>query len=333
MILSLNQDVITFILLVVFLISGIGIILIGGYLFRRRPSSKKEQRISRFVASSSDDRQGGTSRNYIIITNQDISKLREWINKALRGISSEKLQVKLSSAYWKITDTEYILIRIFATVLAFLLGWWIPGNVLGGIFLAAIVILVPPILLERATDQRQKKFHNQLLDVLTLIKGSVQAGYSLMQALDLAVNEVHPPASEEFGRILFEVRLGLSLEEALFNLSERMENDDLQIFVTAIIINAQVGGSLSTVLEATISTIRDRMQLQGEIRSLTSYARYVGNFLSLLPFIAGLIIFFLVPDYFDTVKTELFTQVAFLIALFGVIIGNIWIRRIVQIKV
>ena len=333
MILSLNQDVITFILLIVFLISGIGIILIGGYLFRRRPSSKKEQRISHFVASSIGDHKGGPPRDYLVISNQDIGKLREWINNALRGISSEKLQIKLSSAFWKITDTEYIMMRIFGSILAFILGWWIPGNVLGGVFLGAIVILVPPILLERAIDQRQKKFHNQLLDVLTLIKGSVQAGYSLMQALDLAVKEVLPPASEEFGRVLFEVRLGLSLEEALFNLSERMENDDLQIVVTAIIINAQVGGNLSTVLEATISTIRDRMQLQGEIRSLTSYARYVGNFLSLLPFLAGIIIFFIVPDYFDTIKTELFTQVIFLVALFGVVIGNIWIRRIVQIKV
>ena len=308
-------------------------ILIVGYLFRHRPSSKREKRISRFVAPSLDNRQGTSPRNYMIISNQDIGKLREWINQTLRGISSEKLQIKLSSAYWKVTDTEYIMIRIFATVLSFLLGWWIPSNVLGGIFMAAIVILVPPILLERAIDKRQKKFHNQLLDVLTLIKGSVQAGYSLMQALDLAVKEVLAPASEEFGRVLFEVRLGLSLEEALLNLAERMENDDLQIVVTAIIINAQVGGNLSTVLEATISTIRDRLHLQGEIRALSSYARYVGNFLSLLPFIAGLIIFLVTPDYFDTVKTELFTQVAFLIALFGIIIGNIWIRRIVRIRV
>ena len=333
MILSLNQELITLILLFVFLISGIGIILIGGFLFRHRPSSKKEQRISQFVASSLDDRQGGPKRNYLVMSNQDIGKLREWVNKTLRGISSEKLQVKLSSAYWKVTDTEYIMIRVFAIVLAFVLGWLIPSNFLGGIFLAAIAILVPPILLERAIDQRQKKFHNQLLDVLTLIKGSVQAGYSLMQALDLAVKEVPAPASEEFGRILFEVRLGLSLEEALFNLAERMENDDLQIVVTAIIINAQVGGSLSTVLEATISTIRDRLQLQGEIKSLTSYGRYVGNFLSLLPFLGGLIIFIISPEYFDTVKTELFTQVVFLMALLGIIIGNIWIRRIVQIKV
>jgi tight adherence protein B len=193
--------------------------------------------------------------------------------------------------------------------------------------------MVPPILLDRAIAQRQKKFHEQLLDVLILIKGAVQAGYSLMQALDVAVEEIPAPASEEFGRILHEIHLGITLEQALINLAERMENDDLQIVVTAIIINNQVGGSLSTVLESTILTIRDRMHLFAEIRSLTSYSRYVGNFLTLMPFITGLAIFLLSPGYFDTVKTSLFTQGVFVAALVMVVIGNVWIRKLIKIKV
>jgi tight adherence protein B len=103
--------------------------------------------------------------------------------------------------------------------------------------------------------------------------------------------------------------------------------------VTAIIINSQVGGNLSTVLDASISTIRDRMQLMGEIRSLTSYARYVGYFLTLLPFVTGALIFIITPDYFDTVRTSFLTQIIFMLALGGIFIGNIWIKRIVQIRV
>ena len=274
------------------------------------------------------------ARNPILLSNQNIGKFRDWINNSLQGFSSDKLQLKLSSAYWTITDTEYILIRIVATVFAFLLGWLIPGNILGGIFLAAITIIVPPILLDQAIAQRQQKFHNQLLDVLLLIyRSSARQVIVLMQALDLAVKEIPAPASEEFGRVLREMRFGISLEGTLFNLAERMASDDMQIVVTAIIINSQVGGSLSTVLDSTISTIRDRMHLFGEIRSLTSYARYVGNFLSLMPFIMGFIIFLMAPDFFDTVKTSIITQVILVVALFGIIIGNIWIRRIVKIKV
>jgi tight adherence protein B len=198
---------------------------------------------------------------------------------------------------------------------------------------AIVVYMLPQFLLDRAIARRQKKFQNQLLDVLVLIKGSVQAGYSLMQALDLAVREIPAPASEEFARILYEIRLGLSLEDALFNLAERMESDDLQIVVTAIIINAQVGGNLSMVLESTVDTIRDRIQLFAEVRTLTSYSRYVGGFLSFLPFIFALLVFFMSPGYFDNVQTSLITQIIFVMAIIGIVIGNIWIRRIANIKV
>ena len=329
----MNPDLITLILLVVFLLSAIGVIMAGAWLYRQGPGSKKQARLERFVAPVGRESQAAASREFISVSDQEVSKFRDWLNRFLGFLSSEKLQVKLSSAYWPVTDVEYLLIRILAVVLAFMLGWWIPDNILGGLLLAVIALMVPPIILDRAVAGRQKKFHNQLLDVLVLIQGAVQAGYSLLQALDLAVNEVPAPASEEFGRVLREIRLGLSLEAAMFNLAERMENDDLQIVVTAIIINAQVGGNLSTVLEAAINTIRDRMQLMGEIQTLTAYARYVGNFLSLLPFILGLIIFVITPSYFDTVSTSLLTQIIFVMALLGIILGNIWIRRIVRIKV
>jgi tight adherence protein B len=327
-----NPDLITLILLGIFLLSALGVVGLGAWIYRKGPASKRQERFNRFVLPVEEAPQAPTSRQLIELADRH-GKFREWLNKSLGILSSEKLQVQLSSAYWSITDTEYLLLRILAVVLGFLLGWQIPGNILGGIFLGVIALLVPPILLDRAVVGRQKKFHNQLLDVLLLVQGAVQAGYSLMQALDLAVDEVPPPASEEFGRVLREIRLGISLEGALFNLAERMENDDLQIVVTAIIINAQVGGNLSTVLEAVITTIRDRLQLMGEIRTLTAYGRYVGNFLSLLPFLAGLAIFLLNPSYFDTVTTSLLTQILFVMAMLGVIIGNFWIRRIVRIKV
>ena len=329
----MNQELITITLLAVFLLCAIGVILIGSWIFRKGPSSKRQERISRFVDPFVDDSQATPAREPILLSAKNIGSVRDWINDSLHGFSSDKLQLKLSSAYWTITDTEFILIRIAVTLLAFFMGWLIPGNILGGILLAGIMIIVPPILLDRAIAQRQQKFHNQLLDVLILITGAVKAGYSLMQALDLAVKEIPAPASEEFSRVLREMRFGISLEGTLFNLAERMASDDMRIVVTAIIINSQVGGSLSTVLDSTISTIRDRMHLYGEIRSLTSYGRYVGNFLSLMPFILGFILFLLAPDYFDTVKTSMLTRAILLFALFGIIIGNIWIRRIIKINV
>ena len=331
----LTEDPITLILLTVAIFSAAGVFLLGLWMFRSGPFSRKQKRISEFVAPEEANigEEKTKGKKVQIEFDEEIGKIRELINTYLGRLSSEKLELKLSSVYWQITDTEFILVRIVLTVVVFLLGWLIPGNILGGIFLSAIAYVAPPFILDRAITQRQKKFSNQLLDVMILIKGSVQSGYGFMQALDLAVNEVPNPASEEFGRVSHEINLGLSLEDALFNLVERMENDDLNIVATAIIINSQVGGNLSSILEASISTVRDRMHLMGEIRSLTAYSRYVGLFLTMLPFITGGIIFTLSPEYFDTVKTSIITQVIFGGAFIGIIIGNIWISRIVKIKV
>ena len=329
----MNQELITFILLSVFLFCAIGLLLIGLWVFEKRSSSSKQKRISRFIMQAQENKGVKPDDSANLLSGMELGKFRERVNATLRSLSSEKLKIKLSSAYWAITDTEFILVRFMGTIISFVLGWMIPGNILGGIFLAALVYMLPPFVLERAIAQRQRKFHNQLMDVLVLIQGAVQSGYSLNQSLNMAIEESAPPASIEFGRMLNEINLGLTLETALNNLSERMENDDLKIVVTAIIINAQVGGNLSTVLDSAISTIRDRMQLVGEINSLTSYARFVGFFLTMLPFITGLVIFLLSPGYFDTVKTSLLTQIIFGAALMGVFLGNIFMRKIVQIKV
>jgi len=327
----MNPDLMTLVLLIAFLLSALGVIYLGAWVLRKGPQSRRQARLARIAPT--EEAQEAQARTFLVLTDKNVGKLRAGLNKALGAFSSEKLQLQLSSAYWPITDTEYLLIRVLAVGLAFYLGWQIPGNILGGIFLGALALLTPPILLDRAIAERQKKFNNQLLDVLTLVQGAVQAGYSLLQALDLAVSEVPAPAAEEFGRVLREIRLGLSLEAALFNLAERMENDDLQIVVTAIIINAQVGGNLSMVLESVIDTIRARQQLMGEIRSLTAYGRYVGSLLTALPFLMGGAIFVINPTYFDTVSTSILTQILFGVAFLGIIIGNIWIRRIGRIKV
>ncbi|HBO33575.1 MAG TPA: hypothetical protein DD636_02350 [Anaerolineaceae bacterium] len=329
----MGQSNLTLVLLAVLLISAWGLYMIGKWIYSHSALSKGTDRITRFVTPTATHRQAETDQKADGFINRLVISSREWINNSLSSISSEKLRQKLSSAYWPITDIEFILLRIVAVIFGLFFGWLIFSNLLGGIFLATIMLMVPPMMVDRAIVSRQRKFSNQLLDVLVLIKGAVQAGYGLMQALDLAVKEIPAPASEEFARVIREVRFGISLEGALDNLSNRMENDDLQIVVTAIIINTQVGGNLSNVLESSIDTIRNRMQLLGEIRSLTSYSRFVGNMLSLLPLITGVALFFISRDYFEPVKTSLISQILLGMAFLMVLIGNFWLRRIVKVKV
>jgi tight adherence protein B len=236
------------------------------------------------------------------------------------------------SAHWPITEVEFSLIRILGVVFGFLLGWIVLQSALSGIGIAILAYLVPGIYLRFSINKRRNKFNQQLVDALVLIEGGVRAGYSLLQSLDLIIDELPPPTSDEFRRVKQEVGLGLPLSEALVNLSNRMENKDLNLVVSAININSQVGGNLTTMISVVTQTIRERIQLFSEIRAMTAQQRYTGYLLTLLPFLVGAILFILNPEY----MSRLFERELLCVpigALIGIFLGNLVVRRMVKIDI
>ncbi len=261
-----------------------------------------------------------------------LARIREVFNNALKLVQSESVYWKLTSANWQISVSEYFLIRIFVALAGFGLGTILQNALLGGL-IAAVVFMVPEALLRRSIHQRQIKFQAQLLDVLLMISGAVKIGYSLQQSLDVVIMDMSPPASDEFKRVRREVGLGLRLDHALMNLSKRMESDDLNLVVTAININMQVGGSLTNMLRSVVETIRERSRLFNEIRVLTSYAKYTGYLLTAMPFITALILYMLNPDYFSMIFHPSVPRFVLLVPVVLVTLGNYAIKRIAVIKV
>jgi len=262
-----------------------------------------------------------------------LNRFRLRLNNTLSMFVSEELTLQLLSASWPLTETEFLMVRFGGAIIAFILGWLIFRTPISGIGLAVLFYLIPNIYLKMSINRRQLAFERQLIDVLVLLNGAVRAGYSLLQALDVVVREMHAPASDEFRRVRREVSLGLPLNQALLNLTSRMQNDDLYLVVTAININQQVGGNLVTMLDAVTGTIRERIRLFSEVRVLTSQQRYNSYILTLLPFGVGALMFVLNPSY----MMGLFTPGIWLClpigAVVNIILGNIWIRRLAKIEV
>ncbi len=171
------------------------------------------------------------------------------------------------------------------------------------------------------------------MDVLVLITGAVKTGFSLLQAMEVVEREMQPPAADEFRRVHIEVGLGIGLSQALDNLSTRMQNQDLDLVVTAVKIHNQVGGNLSTMLEAVTETVRERDRLFREARVITTQQRYTAYLISLLPIAIGLLMFMLNPDYI----MQLFTNGIYIIipifAVIGIIAGHFVLQRITKIEV
>ena len=261
------------------------------------------------------------------------ARMRYSVNNFLLAFTPETLTLQISSANWPITETEYLLVRLWGAIFGMALGWWVSKNPFPGIGLAIVAYLVPGVLLKWSMQRRQEAFERQMVDILVLISGAVRAGYSLVQSLEVVVRELKAPASEEISRVLREISLGLPASQALLNLYDRMQNDDLYLVVTAININMMVGGNLAAMLDAVTDTIRDRIRLFAEVRMLTSQQRFNSYLLTLMPVGVGAALFILNPTYL----MRLFEPTVFICipigAVFSVIIGNIAINRLGKIEV
>jgi tight adherence protein B len=259
---------------------------------------------------------------------------------------SARLSTDLARADLKLKPAEFILAWI-ATPIALVFGFVVVGTFFEALrsplaLIAAVAIgaWLPRFYLGRRQKQRLKAFNDQLPDTITLLANSLRAGSSFLQGMELVTREARPPISEEFGRVVREMSLGMALQPALGNLVRRVASEDLELMVTAINIQAQVGGNLATVLDAIAFTIRERVRIQGEIRTLTAMQRYSGYVIVLLPVGLAALLFVISPTYMTPMlerPPELLGLpmgvVLFLLGGLSMGIGWLFIRRIVDIKV
>lgn len=209
------------------------------------------------------------------------------VESATRGSRvSNKLAVQLQRADWKWKPAEFMIAQavaagsgLLAAVLLLPHLWWLIP-VLGWV--------TPQFLLKRSINKRRKDFVHQLPDALAIIANAMRSGYSFLQAMDVVSREMPDPISKEFTLVLREARVNIPIEEALMHMVQRVNSPDLDLVVTAVLIQRQVGGNLSEVLDRIGGTVQDRIRLQGEVRTLTAQGRLSGWIVSLLPVVLGL---------------------------------------------
>ena len=199
--------------------------------------------------------------------------------------------------------------------------------------IAIVGLLLPKRIIKIKKNKRNKLFNDQLGDSIVLISNSLKAGHSFLQSIDSVAREMPDPTAKEFKKMLREMTLGVPTEEALVNLLDRMESDDLELMVTAVLIQRQIGGNLSQILDNISNTIRERVKIKGEVRTLTAQGRMSGLIVSFLPFGLGVILNLINPGY----MSELFKNpigIAIIgAALINQFLGIYIISKIVKIEV
>lgn len=236
--------------------------------------------------------------------------------------------------------TEQILYLSFMSIavmailgLVMTIGAPLPVPIIVPLLFGLIGFFIPKIILRIMLKKRMDKFEQQLVDGLGTVSNSLKAGFSFMQAIDRLAKEMPAPISQEFGLVVRENRLGVTLEEALNNLTRRVKSEDLDLVVTSVIITRQVGGNLAEIFDRIAETIRERFKLQGKVRSLTAQGKLQGIVVGLLPIFLGLVLYKIDPQMMRPMFTTFFGWMALGIILVLQIIGAFLIKKIITIDV
>jgi tight adherence protein B len=254
-----------------------------------------------------------------------------------RDLARADLRLK-SSEFLAIWGASTVGLPVICLVLSPILSSL--GNPFVLLIAAVIGFMLPRFWLNRRKSGRLKAFNSRLADTITLIANALRAGSSFLQAVEMVVRETQPPVSTEFGRVIREVNLGLPFEEALNNMVRRVRSDDLELMATAINIQHQVGGNLAEILDSIAFTIRERVRIQGEIRTLTAQQRMSGYVVGFLPIGLVGVLFLIAPHFMDPMFRKppdfLGLPMGLVILFMGglsMVFGFMAIRRIVDIEV
>lgn len=248
------------------------------------------------------------------------------------GGLEQRFAAQLDRAGMAWRPAEWVLLRLSVALgLGVLLA--LPLRFVGLMLGLVMGWLLTALYHRRRARLRVEKFAALLPEALQLVIGSLRSGFSLPQALEAMAREVPDPISTEFNRMLTQVRLGLDLETALERLSRRVANRDLGWTVMAIRVQREVGGNLAEVLATTVTTIRERENLRGHVRSLSAEGRISALVLLSLPILVGALMAVVRRDYISPLWTDPRGMVLVIVGAGLIALGAFWLSRVVRVEV
>lgn len=262
------------------------------------------------------------------------SPLTDALDRALseRGIGAD-LATQLARADLKLTVGEFGALTLILVVAAGALTYMWRQDVIISAGACLAGFFAPRAYVSLRRGRRLRAFNDQLSDSINLMVNGIRAGYSILQAMRAIADEMPPPASVEFGRVVQEVQLGIPFEDAMGHMLRRVPSDDLDMMITAINVQREVGGNLAEVLDSISFTIRERVRIKGEIQTLTAQSRISGYIVALVPVVLAGAIYLITPDFMGLLFQHTCGHIMIGFAVLGIAAGFYVIGKIVDIAV
>ena len=246
---------------------------------------------------------------------------------------AKRLAGSLGNMYVWVEEKKLALYYTLGPI-AFAVLFYILFKQIALILVGAITgLLVPMIVIKQMEKMRRRKFGSQLNDALVSLSQSLKAGLSLLQALEVLIEDMPPPISQEFGLIVKENKMGVPLEVSFERLNKKMDSEDLNFMTTAIMVARETGGNLTDVFTHLSENIRIRKKINDQIMTLTTQARWQGMIMSVLPVIFGAFILKTNPQFLDTMLDSDIGRILLIWCVISEVIGAVMLNRMSKIEV
>jgi tight adherence protein B len=252
-------------------------------------------------------------------------------NTRLNKKRAHNLEVELMKADLPITVEELLVVKILSSSAIAFLAFAVFKDYLATILSFVLIWNLPKFIIANRKKERIRLFDSQLNEGITIVSNSLKAGYSFLQAVAVVSEETRDPFSKEFKKLLKEMSLGISEEDALRGLLSRVESEDLRLVINAILIQKDIGGNLSEILDNISETIRERQKIKNELKTLTAQGKLSGIIVMLIPLGLGAFLYLFNREYMMVLFTTPIGIGMVVAALINEIIGFFMIRKIVNI--
>lgn len=243
----------------------------------------------------------------------------------------ENVRAMIVAADLKLSVEEFVMVWISISFLPALFFYIVSGNTLFSMIVVLLCVSSPPLYIGMKKKKRLELFGNQLGDALLLISNGLRAGFSFEQVLETVSKELPNPIAQEFARVSRELKMGMSLSGSLGSMTERMENTDLRLLTSAVLIQRQVGGNLADILDTISITIQDRIKIKNNIKTMTAQGRISGIIVGAIPIVLFMFLSFINHDYMSVFYETVIGKIMLVVIVIMEFFGFIFIRKMITI--
>lgn len=310
----------------IFILSTLFIILLFKILFSSKLRTSERMNMIRETGNPvmSDD---------FTTTEEEKKRIKQKSKKSFMATYYEKKRKRLSQAYVLMKPEEFFLISVVSALIGFLLMYFLTKNLILAIFGGVLGFVIPDFNINSIKKKRGLKLNAQLPEALNILSNGLRAGLSFSQAVSVAGKDLESPIKDEFSKVIRDNTLGKSMEDALMDFTQRTDDEDVDMFVTAMIIQRQVGGNLAEILDTISNTIRERVKIKGEVRTLTAQSKLSAIVVGLLPVVIAMALFVMNPEYIGKLFTNPLGLVMLGAAVIMTLLGAFILMKMVNLEV